>query len=156
MVKKESFVFKDFESGTCFAVDAKNLEKYRNEMLQSGCDGAALAVCHIFDEEYTPCIYSGAIQLSWTMETYRRVDGTVGRSWECGLIQDLDTRGIYDVLKVQEEQGVKEAVKSLYGKFEWEKEINKESSLDEKTADAAARVNKRDPKREKEHSKDDM
>ena len=119
VLEKVSFVYKDFYKATDFALDVKDLLPYRNQMEKSQIKGAALAVRHIFDEPYTPCMYSGAIELGWTMSTYRSVDGMVGRSWECGLIQHLDTEGIYKIADIKDEQGVKAAVRALYDQFDW-------------------------------------
>ena len=120
LLEKVCFEFKDYADGVEFALDVKDLEPYRSEMEACGIDGAALAVRHIFDEPYTPCTYSGAIELGWTMQGYRSVDGMVGRSWECGLSQGLNTEGIYAVAKVREEQGVKAAVKEMFAQLDWE------------------------------------
>ena len=140
ILEKTSFVYKDYSDVTYFAVDAKDLEPYRKEMEASNVDGAALAVSHIFDEHYTPCRYSGAIELGWMMATYRDVDGCVGRSWECDLIKSLNTEGIYKIYDIQREKGTKEAVKALYDEFEWKKEgLIKEAgevSLASRIADA--------------------
>ncbi len=115
-----SFEFKDYEDAVYFAVDAKDLEPYRKEMEAAQIEGAALATRHIFDQDYTPCTYSGAIELGWTMMSYRDVDGCVGRSWECGLVKGLNTEGIYTVAKVRDEYGPKAAVKALFAQFDWD------------------------------------
>lgn len=119
ILEKASFEFKDYEEASYFALDAKDLLLYRSEMEKSGVTGAALATRHIFDEPYTPCSYSGAIELSWTMSSYRSVDGCVDRSWECGLVKNLDTTGIYDVAEVRDAQGVRAAVHALFSQFNW-------------------------------------
>ena len=119
ILEKVSFEFKDYDDATFFALDAKDLAPYRVEMEASQAKGAALAVRHIFDEDYTPCTYSGAIELGWTMMSYRSVDGCVGRSWECGLVKGLNTDGIYEVADVRDGQGVKAAVQFLFSQFDW-------------------------------------
>lgn len=132
ILERVSFEFKDYSFGTCFALDVKDLEPYREQMEQSGLDGAELAVRNIFDEKYTPCMYSGAIELGWSMATYRDVDGCVGRSWECGLVQGLSVKYIYDyVLPVLQEKGAREAVKVLFEVYPWkESDLDKKQSLD--------------------------
>ena len=129
ILQKVSFEFKDYEDCAYFALDTKDLLPYRKEMEASRLDKAALAVRYIFDEPCTPCVYCGAIELGWTMSTYRSVDGCVGRSWECSLIQELNTKSIYDISDIRKEKGIKAAVKALYGKMDWNptleaKEIN--------------------------------
>lgn len=119
ILEKVAFQFKDYEDATHFALDAKDLAPYREQMKISGLPEARLAVHHIFDENYSPCVYSGAIELGWTMMCYRGVDGCVGRSWECDLIKSLNTDGIYEVAKVKDDQGVRAAVTTLFGQFDW-------------------------------------
>lgn len=119
ILEKVAFVFMDFEDCTEFALDVKDLEPYRKEMAQAQIDDAGLASWHIFDKPYFPCTYSGAIELGWTMNSYRDVDGTVGRSWECGLVKSLNTEGVYKIAQVKDEIGVKAAVKALYAQFDW-------------------------------------
>lgn len=114
ILKKVSFEFKDYSDVSFFAVDVKELSPYRAAMEQSGVKNARLAVEHIFDVEYTPCLYSGAIELSWTMFSYRDFDGTVGRSWECELCRHLDAVGVTDVAEIKDEKGIKEAVKYAF------------------------------------------
>lgn len=53
------------------------------------------------------------------MSTYRSVDGCVGRSWECGLIQGLNTSAIYDVRNILLEQGVEAAARKLFSFYKW-------------------------------------
>lgn len=119
ILEKASFVFKDFKDTTNFALNVKDLLPYRKDMENCPAVDAALAVQHIFDESYSPCVYSGAIELSWTMSSYRNVDGCVGRSWECGLIKSLDTEGVYKISEIRDAQGVQAAVKALYDQFDW-------------------------------------
>ena len=133
ILEKVCFEFKDLPNVTQFAFCVKDLEPYRQEMSAADLPKADLAVTEIFDTYYSPCVYSGVIQLSWPMSTYRNVDGCVGRSWECDLIKGLNTKAIYDVLAVKEERGTVAAVKALYEKYIWEPPAKeKESSLDEK------------------------
>lgn len=114
ILREIAFEFRDYPDAMFFALDVKDLEPYRQVMAESGLKDADVAVRHIFDEYYTPCEYSGAIELGWTMAGYRDVDGCVGRSWECGLLKGLDARAAHDVLRVQEEKGTKEAVKAAF------------------------------------------
>jgi len=142
ILEKVSFVFKDYAGASHFALDVNDLIPFRQEMEKAGIKDNQLAIRHIFDEHYTPCTYSGAIQPGWTMSSYRSVDGCVGRSWECGLVQHLNTTGIYDVLRVREEQGVKAAVTALFGMFKWFPTLSEEKSaaLDTKIRSAAAKT----------------
>lgn len=119
ILEKVSFEFKDYSEATYFAFDVKDLLPYRNEMEKSSIVDAALAVQHIFDEEYIPCKYSGAIELTWTMQTYRSVDGCVSRSWENSLVQGLQYKAIADLPYISAEKGVKEAVKVLFERCEF-------------------------------------
>ena len=114
ILQKVAFEIRDYSDVTYFAFDAKDLESYRDEMMQSGVQDADLAVAHIFDVDYQPCIYSGTIELSWTMRSYRDFDGTVGRSWECDLIRHLNSSAVLDVEAVKNEKGIKEAVKLMF------------------------------------------
>lgn len=119
LLQNTAFLFQDLGDSVCFALDVKDLEPYRDKMQESRVEGAALAVHHIFDEAYTPCMYSGTIELGWFMSTYRNVDGCVGRSWECGLIQGLNNTAIFDVLQTKEESGVKAAVSKMFSYYNW-------------------------------------
>lgn len=129
ILEQVSFEFKDYEEAAYFALDTKDLEPYRREMGACMTRDADLAVRHIFDEPYTPCAYSGAVELGWTMSSYRGVDGCVGRSWECGLVKNLDTDGIYRVAKVRDEQGVQAAVSALFAEFDWEPTLAEEKAV---------------------------
>jgi GNAT superfamily N-acetyltransferase len=111
ILRKVSFEFKDYSDITFFAFDAKELLPYRKAMEASGIDGAKLATEHIFDAEYSLCKYSGAIELSWTMFTYRDFGGTISRSWETDLCRHLNSPAVLDIRKAREQQGIKEAVK---------------------------------------------
>lgn len=115
-----SIVCKESPTAVCFALDTKDLQPYRQQMESSGVADALLAVEHIFDREYSPCVYSGVVQLAWPMSSYRNVDGCVGRSWECDLIKGLNTDAIYAVSKVREEQGIKAAVRKLFSFYVWQ------------------------------------
>lgn len=126
ILQEAAFEMKDYADVAYFAVDASHLLPYRQQMEASGSPDALLAVRHIFDEYYTPCTYSGAIELGWTMMSYRDVDGCVGRSWECGLIKCLDTEGIYEVANVMDEAGPKEAVKKLFLQFDWKPTLSEQ------------------------------
>ena len=114
ILKATAFVYQDYDDIFYFGVDVADLRPYREKMLKSGIQDAELAVHHIFDEEYSPCRYSGAIELSWFMSTYRDVDGCVSRSWECDLIRHMPTAKAYEVWKAQKEHGVKDAVRVAY------------------------------------------
>ncbi len=114
LLKKISFEFKDYSDCTYFAFDVADLTPYKKAMKKSGINGAKLAVQHIFHEEYSPCHYSGAIELSWTMLSYRDFCGTVNKDWECELSRDLNSCAVLDIKKIKEEKGVKEAVKAMF------------------------------------------
>lgn len=114
ILKRISFEFKDYSDVTYFAFDVEDLKPYRSQMERCGIKNAKLAVVHIFDIQYTPCFYSGAIELSWTMQTYRDNGGCAGRSWECELIRHLDNKSAFEIWKTKEEKGVKEAIKQAF------------------------------------------
>lgn len=120
ILKKTSFFWKDYSDMTYFALDAKNLIPFRDQMACSGVENAQLAVHHIFDEDYTPCLYSGCIELGWTMQTYRDNNGCVSRSWECGMVRGLGTGAAQKVAKVCEKQGPKKALLKAASFYEWE------------------------------------
>lgn len=140
ILEKVSLQFKDYKEATYFALDAKDLLPYRQDMENSGITGATLSARHIFDESYTPCTYSGAITLGWTMSGYRSVDGCVGRSWECGLVQNLDVKGIYEVSDVRDSEGVRAAVKALFAQFDWKPTLSEQKFLDLPDLSLAARL----------------
>lgn len=119
ILSRVAFELKDTPKSVCFALDTKDLAPYRAVMEQSDSADAALAVHHIFNEDYTPCMYSGAIQLVWPMLSYRSVDGCVGKSWEIDLIKGLNTDAIYQVDKVKNEQGVKSAISKTFSFYNW-------------------------------------
>lgn len=94
-LKKEAFCYdvipeeenngKHFYKQINFAVDSKDLIKYKEEMLKSGIPNADKAVDVILAKKdcfIQPSILSGATCLTWTMMTYRDNYGSVGRSWE--------------------------------------------------------------------------
>lgn len=140
ILAKVSFEFKDMANGVEFALDVKDLLPYRSAMENSGVEGAALASRHIFDEEYTPCIYSGVIQIGWPMNTYRNVDGCVGSSWESDLIKGLNTEAIYEVDKVRNEQGIRAGVNKLFSFYIWNTiEAEKKPALDNVIRDAESK-----------------
>lgn len=120
ILKKASFCWKDYSDMTYFALDVDDLKPYLKEMISSGVNNTSLAIRYIFHEPFTPCLYSGAIELGWTMMTYRDFDGTVSRSWECGIIQSLSSPAVLDVEKIRKEKGVKEAVKYAFEISEFE------------------------------------
>lgn len=119
ILKEVSFEFKDYSDCAYFALDATDLIPYRKVMEESDCKQALDAVSIIFDEEYTPCRYSGAWEIGWMMNTYRDNCGVVGRSWECDMVKHLNNDGAREIEKVKEEKGVKEAVKALFTQYDW-------------------------------------
>lgn len=125
LLEEASFQYQDLPSSVCFALSTEALLPFRNAMEQSGIANADLAVHHLFDEPYTPCMYSGAVELGWFMSTYRDVDGCVGRSWECALVQGLNMQAISEIRKVQTEQGVKAAVNKMFSFYKWPQQEKK-------------------------------
>ena len=97
-----------------FAFDSKDLEPYREQMLNSGLKDADVAVRWILDEKNMPCKYSGAIQVSWPMMTYRDNSGCVGRSWEVAMVQELNMSEASEVAEVYREKGCRAAVEKLW------------------------------------------
>lgn len=142
ILERVSFVFKDYKDTTYFALDTNALAPYRKQLEESGLPDASLSANLIFDRYIQPCTYSGAIQLGWTMFSYRDVDGVVGRSWECDLIKALNTDGIYKVAEVMDKDGVKAAVQNLFSLFDWEPTLHekKAASLSGKISDAEKRT----------------
>lgn len=143
ILEKISFEFKDYSDSTYFAFDVNDLKPYRTAMENCDVEDAALAVQNIFDAEYTPCLYSGAIELTWPMITYREFDGTTERSWECGLCKHMNSVGVLDVEAVRKTQGVKAAVKLAFELSEFEpSDLDKsishdtQSGLDEQIGEA--------------------
>lgn len=120
ILKNISFKYEDLNDSTYFAFDTENLKPYRKDMESCQFTGAELACLHIFDEKYSPCLYSGAIQLGLPMQTYRGNSGTVSRSWECDLVQTLNTADADDIYHILKEKGPKEAVTSLFDKYDWD------------------------------------
>lgn len=120
ILREVSSKFKDYDDMTFFVLDVKDLGIYREQMENSGVEDAALAVQHIFNEEYSPCKYSGAIQLSWIMFTYRDFDGTVGRSWECGLVKGLSSPTVLNIRELRETKGVKAATEEAFDLYGFE------------------------------------
>lgn len=130
LLRDVSFEIRDYSDVTFFALDVKDLEPHREAMAASGLKNADIALQHIFEEYYTPCEYSGAIELGWTMMGYRDVDGCVGRSWECGLIKHLDSAAVHDVGRILDSEGVKAAVKAAFELSGFEpSDIAKDGSL---------------------------
>lgn len=121
ILKTASFEYFTNDYGTSFAVDTKDLECYREEMLNSGTYMPELAVRWIFDEEVTPCIFCGAIKLSWTMLTYRDNCGCVGKSWECGMCNEVDGRFASKIAEIRKKEGVKAAVSAHWADIDWER-----------------------------------
>ena len=115
VLEKTSFWFRDYENKVYFALDTKDLLPFRKNMEHSKVTDASLVVHHIFDEIYRPCMYSGAIQLGWTMATYRDNGGCIGSSWECDLVKMLQNRTVQKVLDIQNNQGIKDAILAAAG-----------------------------------------
>ncbi|MBE6610316.1 MAG: hypothetical protein E7634_06575 [Ruminococcaceae bacterium] len=114
ILKKVSFEYLEFDGCVMFALDTDKLLPYREEMEASGVQGMDTACSHIFDQEYTPCLYSGAVELTWTMSTYREFDGTTERSWEIEPCRHMESHQVLDVLDIRQKQGVCEAVKYIF------------------------------------------
>lgn len=130
ILEKISFEYRKLSNCICFAFDVEDLKPYRHDMAASGIRDVAIAVHHIFDEPYSPCMYCGAIQPGWIMGTYRSMDGCVSRSWECDLITGLNNSAVQEILDIQNLRGVKEAVKSTFLFYQWpEKAVDKKPSL---------------------------
>jgi len=123
ILRNVSFEFKDYPESTYFALDVKDLEPYRSEMEKCGVKDAELAVHHIFDKEYTPCIYSGAIELGWTMLTYRDTGGCIGKSWETEFVKHLSGNAAHEIYVLQNEKGVKAAVSKAFEFAEFEPDL---------------------------------
>ena len=119
ILEKIAFAYQDCPEDIHFVLDARDLEPYRKTMEESKVPEAALAVQHLLDEPYTPCVYSGAIQPGWLMNTYREMDGVVGRSWECGLVQFLNAGAVSEVSRVRAVAGVKAAVQKVFSYYQW-------------------------------------
>ncbi len=128
ILEKAAFMYQDCPDATYFALDVKRLEPYRKEMEGSGIEGAELASRHIFDEKYTPCTYSGAIQPGWLMMNYREIDGCVGKSWECDLVKWLNAQAVQEIYGVKEKQGVKAAVRKMFSYYNWPEQVNEKKT----------------------------
>lgn len=120
ILTKKAFEVRDYSDATYFAIDVSTLVPYRKAMEESGVPDADIAVQNIFDEVYTPCLYSGAIELSWTMQTYREFSGTVERSWECEYIRDLNSCAVLDIEKIKKKKGIKAAISEAFRLLEFE------------------------------------
>lgn len=120
ILQKVCFEFRDYSVITEFAFDTADLMPYRTAMEQSGIENAHLAVTAIFDIDISPCNYSGAVQVSWTMCCYRDNGGCVGKSWECSLVQKLNMKEAQTVAQTYREHGAKQAVKAVFATFNWE------------------------------------
>ena len=129
LLEEASFQDQDLPASVCFALDTAALLPFRNAREQSGIANAGLAVHHLFDEPYTPCMYSGAVELGWFMSTYRDVDGCVGRSWECALVQGLNMQAISEIQKAKTEQGAKAAVDKMFSFYHWPQQEKKTGLL---------------------------
>lgn len=114
ILRQVCFEWKDYSDITYFAFNAQKLAPYRTQMENSGLSDAALAVQYIFDEDRRPCLYSGAIELGWTMRTYRDFDGTVGKSWECDLVSHLDSPTVLEIEEIRERDGIQAAIHSVF------------------------------------------
>lgn len=90
-----------------FVVDADKLDQ---AMLE-----AQFPENDIFQEEFTPCIFSGCISVVGNMRTYRDNCGCVSKSWEIPVVQYLSNPS--RVAEVRDTQGPAaagiEAIKTL-------------------------------------------
>lgn len=137
ILKEKSFEFRDYPTAAWFAVDTADLVEHRDAMLASGVENAELATRYIFDEQITPCMYSGVIQLTDPMNTYRDVDGCVGRSWECTMVQNLNVDVIDRIAEVQRTAGDKEAATKMFDSMKWnDGMLDKKSVTEQRTAEA--------------------
>lgn len=118
ILKEVSFEYIDDPDATYFAFDTESLKPYKDLMEHSGVVESALSIKHIFEEKYTPCLYTGAIELSWTMSTYRDNCGCVGKSWECCLARSFDNQAVQKAIEVKQNDGVKAAVSMLFSLYE--------------------------------------
>lgn len=114
-----AFVIKDYEDICYFAFDVNDIAKYRKDMENSGIEDADVATSYIFDVEYTPCLFSGAIELTDSMQTFRSSNEVVSKSWECLLIRHMNSESANEILRVKKEQGVKAAILAMYNKHTW-------------------------------------
>ena len=124
ILKEVSFEYRDYSDETIFALDAENLEPYRNEMINSGTYKAELAVKYIFDAKFTPCRFCGGLTLSQPMLTYRDNCGCIGRSWECDLCEYLNVDDLSKISRIKRKKGSKAAVSALWKLIKWEDEDN--------------------------------
>ena len=114
ILKTTSFKYYTDYKGTSFAINTENLECYKAKMLNSGTYMPDLAVRYIFDEKFTPCIYCGSIRLSWTMLTYRENCGCIGKSWECGMCRQTESKFVSKISEIRKEKGIQAAVSALW------------------------------------------
>lgn len=132
ILEKISFEFKDYSDATYFSFDVKDLEPYRKDMENAGFEDTTLAVKHIFDIDYAPCIFTGAIELAWHMSTYRNIAGCVGSSRECSLVKQFNNKAASEVLSIKKDKGIKEAVKHAFVLAEFEpSDLVKSENLDD-------------------------
>ena len=113
ILQKVAFEFAERDGNIYFALDANDLTPYRKELESADIPNVTLATREIFEEYYTPCLYSGAIELTWTMATHRDFSGTVERSWEIEPCRHLETDQVLEIRDVLESKGAREAVKHL-------------------------------------------
>ena len=114
-----AFVYKDYDDVVYFAFNTVDISRYRAAMEESGLEDAPLACKYIFDKERTPCRFSGAIELTAPMMTYRSVNDVVSRSWECMLVRHLNNEAAYEVLEIFKKQGAKAAILATYNMHTW-------------------------------------
>lgn len=120
ILQKVAFEFhKSSDTCYCFAFDTSALKPYQKEMEENGVEDAVLAIQQIFEDVFTPCEYTGAIQLGWMMETYRDVDGCTGRAWELSPIQTLSNKDAFEVMKIKDEKGIKAGISYMFTMFKW-------------------------------------
>ncbi len=132
ILEEQSFRFKDCGDKVYFALDVKQLEPYREQMLNCGNNGAAMAVESIFDLDYLPCRFCGAFQLTWTMNYYRDNGGCVGPSHECAVCATLGNSEANKVHEILNKDGSVAAVKYLYDQFRWKVVPNKSEDFRER------------------------
>ena len=119
ILEKVCFAFRNYPNTTYFAFDAEELLPYRKQMEESGVKGAEETCCLIFDEQITPCMYTGAIQFHEPMLTYRDNCGCVGRSREITLVRHLGNEAANNVLDLNNKKGSKAAILHLFTDDTW-------------------------------------
>ncbi len=132
ILEEQSFRFKDCGDKVYFALDIKQLEPYREQMLNCGNEGATMAVESIFNSQYVPCRFCGAFQLTWTMNYYRDNGGCVGSSHECAVCATLGNSEAFKVQETLNKDGSIAAVKYVYDQFRWKVVPKKSEEVSER------------------------